>query len=130
MNAQDIMSRPVVAAAPTATARDVAIYMLLGGFSGVPITERDGRVVGIVTELDLMRAVRAGKTLETTTVSEIMSDSVIAVDVRASVEEVMDVLDSERILRVPVMKDGKMVGVVSRPDVLRALIETQFIRFD
>ena len=86
--------------------------------------------MGIVTELDLMRAVRADKTLETTTVSEIMSDSVIAVDVRASVEEVMDVLDSERILRVPVMKDGKMVGVVSRPDVLRALIETQFIRFD
>ena len=42
MKARDIMGRPVVAAAKTTTARDVAIQMLMGGFSGMPITERDG----------------------------------------------------------------------------------------
>jgi hypothetical protein len=67
MKASDIMRRPVVAATPTATARDVAIQRLMGEFSGVPVAQSDGSVVGVVTELDLIRAVvRAGKALEIT----------------------------------------------------------------
>lgn len=123
------MTRPVVAASRTATARDVAIYMLLGGFSGVPITDPDGAVVGIVTELDIIRALRSGKRLDATAVTEIMTPAVITVDANAPIEKVMELLDTERILRVPVVKAGRMVGVVSRPDVLRALVEPEFIRF-
>ena len=67
MNAIDIMNRPVLAAAKSTTARDLAIQMLMGGFSGIPITERDGAVVGIVSELDIIRALRAGKNLDSVT---------------------------------------------------------------
>lgn len=128
MNALDVMNTPIVAASPVASAREIALYMLLGGFSGVPIAERDGSLVGIVTELDLLRAVRAGKPLEHTPASEIMTHDVVTVDVTTSVEEIMETLDSEHILRVPVMKDGAMVGLVSRPDLLRAAVEPQFVR--
>src|SRR4030042_4019128 len=120
MNAQDIMNTPIVAASTMAAAREVAVYMLLGGFSGIPVADRDGSLVGIVTELDLIRALRAGKSLGTTPVTEIMTRNVVTVDVSASMEEIMEILDSERILRVPVTKDGKTVGIVSRPDLLRA----------
>ena len=129
MNAIDIMNRPVLAAATSTSARDLAIQMLMGGFSGIPITERDGALVGIVSELDIIRALRAGKTLDTITAAEIMTAAVITVNVDTTVEEIMEMMDTKRIVRVPVLEDGKLVGVVSRPDVLRAAIEPKFMRF-
>ena len=129
MNALDVMNTPIVAASTAASAREIALYMLLGGFSGVPIADGDGSLVGIVTERDLLRALRDGRPLDQTKASEIMTPEVITVDASTSVEEIMDILDSERILRVPVMQDGRMVGIVSRPDLLRAAVEPQFVRF-
>ena len=128
MNASDMMNTPIVAASIGASAREVALYMLLGGFSGMPVLERDGSLVGIITELDLLHALREGKSLDSTQVSEIMTHDVVTVDVSASTDEVMQILESERILRVPVMEDGKLVGIVSRPDLLRAAVEPQFTR--
>ena len=129
MNAIDIMNRPVLAAARSTSARDLAIQMLTGGFSGIPITERDGAVVGIVSELDIIRALRAGKPLDTVTAAEIMTAEVITVNTDATVEEIMEIMDTKQIVRVPVLEDGKLAGVVSRPDVLRAAIEPKFMRF-
>ncbi len=128
MKARDVMNTPIVAASTMAAAREVAVYMLLGGFSGVPIADVDGSLVGIVTELDLIRTLRAGKPLETTRVSEIMTREVVTVDVSAPVEDIMEILDNERILRVPVVERGKTVGIVSRPDLLRAAVEPQLMR--
>lgn len=129
MNAIDIMNRPVLAAAKSTSARDLAIQMLMGGFSGIPITERDGTVVGLVSELDIIRALRAGKPLDTVTAAEIMTAEVITVNADATVEEIMEIMDTKQLVRVPVLEDGKLVGVVSRPDVLRAAIEPKFMRF-
>jgi CBS domain-containing protein len=128
MKALDIMNTPIIAASRKASAREVALYMLLGGFSGVPIADRESELVGIVTELDLIRALRAGKSLDATDVDEIMTSNVFAVDVETSMEEIMEILDTERILRVPVTRSGKLVGIVSRPDLLRAALQPQFIR--
>ena len=128
MNASDVMNTPIVAASEKASAREIALYMLLGGFSGVPILESDGKLVGIVTELDLLHALRTDKTLEDTLAEEIMTRDVVTVDVSTPVADIMEILESERILRVPVMEDGAMVGIVSRPDLLRAAVEPQFTR--
>ena len=122
------MNTPVVAASPTATAREVATYMLLGGFSGMPVVDRDGSVLGIVTELDLLRSLRRGDALETTRVADIMTRDVISVDARTPVEEVMRILDVEHIQRVPVVEEGRIVGVVSRPDIVRAAVDPQLMR--
>ena len=130
MKASDIMRRPVVAATPTATARDVAIQLLMGEFSGVPVAQSDGSVVGVVTELDLIRAVlRAGKALETTLAQDIMTRDVTVVNAETPLEEIMKVLEEKNIIRVPVTDKGKLVGVISRSDVLRAMIEPTFLRF-
>ncbi|MCI0850239.1 MAG: CBS domain-containing protein [Chloroflexi bacterium] len=128
MNASDVMNTPIVAASMRASAREVALYMLLGGFSGVPILDEDGKLAGIVTEVDLLHTIRGGTSLENTTVDKIMSRNVVTVDVETPVEEIMEILESERILRVPVMQAGSMVGIVSRPDLLRAAVQPQFQR--
>lgn len=128
MKAVDIMNTPIIAASAKASAREVALYMLLGGFSGVPIADPDGSVIGIVTELDLIRALRAERSLDSTSVTEIMSRKVVSVDVETPIDDIMEIFDVEHILRVPVTKNGKVVGVVSRPDLLRAAVQPQFMR--
>jgi predicted transcriptional regulator len=129
MKARDIMNRPVVAAAGSTAARDVVIHMLTGGYSGMPITDREGSIVGVVSELDVIRALRGGKSLETTTAEQIMTREVVGVDVSATLEEVIEVLDTKEVVRVPVTEDGKLVGIISRPDVLRAVLEPKFMTF-
>lgn len=126
--ARDIMNTPVVAASPSATAREVATYMLLGGFSGMPVMENDGALVGVVTELDLLRCLRRGEALETTHIRDIMTRDVISVEASTPVEDVMRILDVERIQRVPVMEDGRVIGVVSRPEIVRAAVNPQLMR--
>jgi len=127
--AGDIMTRPVVAASRTTTARDMAIQMFLGGFSGMPITERDGSIIGLVTEFDIIRAVQSGKQAATTVAEAIMTRDVVTVDVDTPIEEIVAVLEREKFLRVPVTERGRLVGVVSRPDVLRWLVEPNFMTF-
>jgi len=127
--AADIMTRPVVAASRTTTIRDLAIQMFLGGFSGMPITERDGSIVGLVTEFDVIRAIQGGMQASTTVAEAVMTRDVISVDVDTPIEEVVEILERERFIRVPVTERGKLVGVVSRPDVLRWLIEPNFMTF-
>ncbi len=127
--AGDIMTQPAVAASRTTTARDIAIQMFLGGLSGMPVTERDGTIVGLVTEFDIIRAVQAGKPVATTVAEAIMTRDVVTVDVATPLEEVVDVLEKERFLRVPVTESGHLVGVVSRADVLRWLVEPNFMTF-
>ena len=127
--AADIMTRPVVAASRTTTIRDLAIQMFLGGFSGMPITERDGSIVGLVTEFDVIRAIQGGLQASTTVAEAVMTRDVISVDVDPPIEEVVEILEREKFIRVPVTERGKLVGVVSRPDVLRWLIEPNFMTF-
>jgi CBS domain-containing protein len=129
MKAREIMTQPVVAVSETTTVRDAAIQMVLGGFSGMPVAEYDGSLVGVVTEFDVVRSIRRGRPPERTTVGEIMSDEVISVDVNESADKVMTLMDTAHIVRVPVTDDGKLVGVIARPDILRAFIDPNFMEF-
>lgn len=127
--ARDIMTDSVVAASRTTTMRDLAIQMLLGGFSGVPITERDGTILGLVTEFDIIRGIQAGRSAATTVAEAIMTRDVLTVTPETPLEEVADILERERFVRVPVAERGKLIGIVSRSDVLRYLVEPNFMTF-
>jgi CBS domain-containing protein len=130
MKAREIMTRPVVAASKQTTVRDAAIQMFLGGFSGMPVAERDGTLLGVITEFDVIRAIRRGQSPERITVEEIMTDEVISVDVEESTDKVITLMDTAHIVRVPVTEDGKLVGVIARPDILRAYVKPNFMEFD
>ena len=127
MKVADVMQRPVYSATPTTTAREVAVNLLMSRISGFPIVDHRGALVGIVTELDLIRAIRAGRNLESTLAAEIMTPGVITVDADEDVEAVMETLDTEQIIRVPVTSDGRLVGVIARGDVIRAMLAPRFV---
>ena len=127
MRVADVMQRPVYSAPPPTTAREVAVNLLMSRCSGFPIVDHSGALVGIVTELNLIRALRAGKDLEATLAAEIMTPDVITVDASEDIETVMETLDTEQIIRVPVTSDGRLVGVVARGDVIRAMLAPRFV---
>jgi CBS domain-containing protein len=127
MNAREIMHSPVMAATPQASARDIATKLVEHKISGMPVTEQDGTLVGVVTEEDMMTALMEQKNLETLTVQEIMSKDLVAVPAGTAVEQVMQILHDEGIGRVPVTVSGRVVGIISRADVIRALLDIELI---
>jgi CBS domain-containing protein len=127
LTAKDVMQQPVIAATPRASLRDVASQLVANEFTGMPVVASDGRVVGVITESDIIRAVVQGKRLENLTASDVMTGPPIAVNVDATLDEVMKHLEENRIVRVPVTNDDALVGIISRRDVIRAILEPEFI---
>jgi CBS domain-containing protein len=137
------MTRRVKTATPETLVKDVAEIMIGHKISGVPAVDAQNRVVGIVTEGDLMRRSEIGTErrrswwLELLSdpdssaaefikcrgrkVADVMTRSVISVTPRTELREIADTMEKWRIKRVPVVSGGKLVGIVSRHDLLRAL---------
>ncbi|MDQ3856489.1 MAG: CBS domain-containing protein [Chloroflexota bacterium] len=122
MKAADIMRQPVLATTPAAWVQEVLAYLATHDISGMPVVERDGTVIGMVTADDILRAFVNGLELRSLTVREIMSRDPITVDVETPVVEVIQVLHDEGILRVPVLENNRLVGIISRSDVIKALV--------
>ena len=129
LTAREIMQSPVIAATPQASLRDLAVRLVTEEFSGMPVAAPDGRVVGVITEADIIRALIDGKRLENLTAGEVMSGPAVTVDAKTSLGEIMKSLQEHKIVRVPVTDDGKLVGIIARRDVIRAVLEPEFIVF-
>lgn len=125
MNAQSIMQPHVITSHEMASLREIATHMVIGRISGFPIVDDLGTVVGIVTELDIIKALRSGMDLDNACAADVMTRDLIWVDAEAPVDSVMQVLTDQRIIRVPVLSGGELVGIVSRGDVLRATLNEQ-----
>lgn len=129
VTAKEIMQSPVLAATPRASLRDLAARLVTSEFSGMPVADLDGRVVGVITEADIIRALLEGKRLENLTAGEVMTGPAVTVDAKTPLEEVMKSLVEHRIVRVPVTADGRLIGIIARRDLIRALIEPEFMVF-
>ncbi|HET6962752.1 MAG TPA: CBS domain-containing protein [Terriglobia bacterium] len=129
LTAGQIMQKPVLATTMRASARDVAAQLVRNEFSGMPVAERDGTLMGVVTEADILRVLGEGKALETLTAADIMTEKPATVDLEAPITEVIQILQEHRILRVPVTERGRLVGIISRSDIIRAVLEPEFMAF-
>ena len=94
-----------------------------GGFGSVPILEKDHKVIGIVSEYDLLKAIMEGKELAKVTAREIMTKNPITVNQDTPATEIMRLLQEKHLIRIPVVDDeGKLVGVVSRRDIIEGYL--------
>lgn len=123
MIARDIMTRTVYTIRPEATAQEVAQLLADHRISGVPVVDERTNIIGIVTEADIISKV----TREGLTVADLMSREVIAVDEEMSASDIAALLTRRRIKRVPVVREGKLTGIVSRGDIVRAVAEGHLI---
>lgn len=144
MQAKDVMTTPVVTVSPEATVTDVARLLLERHISAAPVVDDAGHLLGIVSEGDLMRRPEAGTERHASWWLSLISDAqneareyvkshglhardvmtrhVLSVDEEASLQDIATLLEKERIKRVPVVREGKVVGIVSRANLLQALV--------
>ena len=127
MHARDVMNKRVNAATPRAIGRDLALQMLSGMYSGLPVVDTHNNVLGVETEFDLLKAVQDGKDLQTVKAEEIMGKPAVCVEEDDFIESVIAKMTTHNIVRVPVIRDGKLVGVISRADILSRMIEPEFV---
>lgn len=129
MKAKDIMNKIVTAAKQSTIGRDLAVKLLSGMYSGLPVVDNKGKVLGIVSEFDLLKAIRSGKALEQVTAGDIMSKNPICVNEDTSIEQIIDLMTKHNIIRVPVLRNDTLVGVISRCDILNSIVEPEFVTF-
>jgi len=129
VKASEVMQRPVLATTPRASVRDIATQIVVNEISGMPVMEKTGAIVGIITEADIMGALIDGKKIENLTAQDIMSTDPITVDIDTPMDEVMRLLEKNGVLRVPVTSRGKVVGIISRRDIIKSVLEPEFMTF-
>jgi predicted transcriptional regulator len=87
MTVGQVMTRPVLATTANTSVRDIALQLVAAGISGLPVADRDGTVVGVVTEHDVVEALMTGKPLDSLKASDIMAKPAITLDVGANLNE-------------------------------------------
>ena len=97
-------------------------------YSGLPVVD-GGKVVGVVTEFDLLNAVKEGKDLQQICADDIMTKDPICVEENTHVDEIIRIMTEQKIIRVPVVRKGNLIGVISRCDILNSLIQPEFVTF-
>ena len=112
MRAAEVMTKKVITVTEQQTKQQVARLLSEHRISGLPVVNGENVVVGVVTEFDII-----GK--EGQTVGEIMTRGVISITPDTDLEEVRHILVNERIKRLPVLDQGRLIGIVSRADLVR-----------
>jgi CBS domain-containing protein len=143
MRARDVMQRGVKTVAPETSIEQAVHLMLALRISGLPVVNDAGSVVGMLSEGDLIRRVELGTTLKIPAwqawfassdpqarayvrsharkVEEVMTTPVVSVSPDTELSEVVALMESRRIKRVPVIESGRLVGILTRSDLIRAL---------
>ena len=130
MRAVDIMSRPAVTVEPVATVKEAARLMSERHLSGLPVVEAGGGLVGMVTEADLLRLEMGTEPRTQITslpdhaprrVEDVMSRAVVTVEEDTDLGVCVQRMLAAGVKRVPVLRDGAVVGVLSRHDVMRVV---------
>jgi CBS domain-containing protein len=111
VTAAEIMTREVLTTRPEVPVKELAKRLSYHRISGMPVVDADGVVLGVVSEADLISKRGA-------TVADIMTAPVISVTEEMPAVEVAALLTQERIKRVPVLRDGRLVGLIGRSNVV------------
>jgi CBS domain-containing protein len=144
MLVKQVMHTPVITVLPSATVAEAARIMLDHGISGLPVVDSSGRLRGIVTEGDFLRRTELGTELQRPRwleyfldtgklaeeyahahgrkVEEVMRPEPITCRPDESLETIVDLMERRHIKRLPVLENGRVVGIISRSDLLRALL--------
>jgi len=118
--ARDIMTGTVITTKGNILVTDVIKLLLRWHISGVPIVDDNGNLQGIITEHDVVNFAISGQAADTTA-AEVMTTDVETYSPDTLLAEVINCFSSRRIRRVPVVEDRKIVGIISRRDIIREM---------
>jgi acetoin utilization protein AcuB len=134
MQVRELMKREVVMIGPTESCLDAVVRMQRARVRHLPVVNRDGMLIGVITDRDLRHHLFSprvfaalGSTpvdvlLDAVRVSEIMSAGVVTVEAGASLGDAADTMRKHRVGSLPVVEDGRMVGILTEVDILREIV--------
>lgn len=145
MKASEIMTTDVVTVGPETPVKDIAVLMTKHRISGVPVVDADGNLVGILSESDLLHRTETGTERQRKwwlgmfqdsntlareftkshglKAADIMTKSVTTIEGSAELGQVAELLEKKKLKRVPVVSGGKLAGIVTRGDLVRAFAQ-------
>jgi CBS domain-containing protein len=119
MQVRELMTTRIVSVAPLSTVKDAALLMNKHNIGSVPVVE-NGAVRGMLTDRDIvLRCVAEGKDSNNIKVNEICSSGAISVRSTQSIKDAMHVMSTEQVRRLPVVDDGRIIGMLSLADIAR-----------
>ena len=121
-HARNIMTERVTSITPDTPLPEIATTLVGAGFGGLPVVDREGQVIGFVSEVDLMDALLRQDSQETLA-RDIMTSPAITIDEFTPAEEAIAVLRERHIHHVPVVRQGRLVGIIAPVDVLRYYVD-------
>lgn len=130
MKAFELMSTDLEAARENATVAEIGTRLILRSINGMPIIEEDGKVIGILTIIDILRAIKENKNLDTLYARDLMTRNPILVSQETEMIEIIDIMDKEGIEMVPVVdkeNDDRLIGVISRKDIIEEKFNERFV---
>lgn len=144
MHARQVMTRPVHTVPADASVYEAAQVLLNAGISAAPVVDADGKMLGIVSEADLMYRTEIGTvpgkswlqrllTDDAVTardyvrahshrVADVMTKNVVTAEERTSLGDIAALMQRHRVKRLPILRDGRIVGIVSRGNLLQGLL--------
>jgi len=121
------MTKNIVAARANTTAREIGTKLLIGNFNGLPVVDNNISLIGIVTAIDIFKAIRQGKNLDSIRAIDIMTKNPVTVKQNTDIKEVIDIILQSHIILVPVIDDKhKLIGLIGRPDLLKQILNQKF----
>lgn len=119
----DYMTRKLVTFTPATPLYEAMTKMLDNRISGAPVVDDDGRLIGVLSEIDFLEAMLKGSYHGEVegTVAQVMTEGAQTIEAGTDIYDVAEILLRDRRRRLPVVSDGRLVGQVSRRDVLRAV---------
>jgi CBS-domain-containing membrane protein len=119
--AADIMTTNVITARKDMVLTDVIALLLRWHISAMPVVDDDDRIVGIVSEIDLVNLTFDGNARDTT-VEEVMVTDIVSFSPDTELADLVQSFSKRHLRRVPIIDKGKVVGIVSRRDILREML--------
>jgi two-component system, chemotaxis family, chemotaxis protein CheY len=121
---RNVMNSDVITIKPDATVDEAIALLLQHGISGLPVVDDQNRLLGVVTEFNLLQSITQPD-LKSEPVSRVMSTEVMTVDEDTIPLKVVNIMQEHHVRRVPVVRDNELVGLISRRDILRYVTENE-----
>jgi len=119
--AADIMTKNVITAKKDMLLTDVIALLLRWHISAMPVVDHEDKMVGIVSEIDLVNLAFDGNAADTT-VEEVMVTDIVSFSPNTELADFVQTFSKRHLRRVPIIDEGKVVGIVSRRDILREIL--------
>ncbi len=121
LKAKDVMTKEVLCASPEATLDETVDILLDNKISGMPVCDSGKKVIGMISERDILNFVFSGN-INGTKVREAMSTNVVGFPPDTDIDKISLVMGEKKLRRVPIIENDRLVGIISRRSILRSVL--------